>query len=58
MEKTPDFDYTKVPNGYVHASECLRHLTGLNIPADVQTVRCVSPSAWPTAADVSYRQQL
>ena len=59
MEKAPDFDYTKVPNGYVHcfhhdcprASECLRHLTGLNIPADVQTVRCVSPSAWPTAAD-------
>ena len=42
MEKTPDFDYTKVPNGYVHcfhhdcprASECLRHLTGLNICID------------------------
>ena len=58
MEKTPDFDYAKVPYDYVHcfhhqcprAAECLRHLAGLNIPADVPTVRCVSPSAWPEDA--------
>ena len=58
MEKTPDFDYAKVPYDYIHcfnhqcprAAECLRHLAGLNIPKDVQTVRCVSPSAWPTDA--------
>ena len=59
MENTPDFDYTRVPHDYAHcfnhdcprAAECLRHLTGLNIPKDVPLVRCVSPSVWPTDAD-------
>ena len=55
MEKKSDFDYAKVPYDYAHcfnhdcprAAECLRHLTGLNIPKDVPLVRCVSPSVWP-----------
>ena len=59
MEKKSDFDYAKVPYDYAHcfnhdcprAAECLRHLTGLNIPKDVPLVRCVSPSVWPTDAD-------
>ena len=59
MEQEKTFDYTKVPHDYMHcfnhqcprAGQCLRHLTGLNIPKDVQRVQCLSPSAWPTDAD-------
>ena len=50
--------YELAPSGYslclrpecASAHSCLRHLAGLNIPADVPTVRCVSPSAWPEDA--------
>lgn len=65
MQQEQPFDYTKVPHDYVHcfnhdcprAAECLRHLTGLHIPKDVQTVQCVSPSAWPKDASkcIHYR---
>ena len=59
MQQEQPFDYTRVPHDYAHcfnhdcprAAECLRHLTGLNIPKDVPLVRCVSPSVWPTDAD-------
>lgn len=55
MENTPNFDYSRVPYDYDHcfnhqcprAGECLRHLAGVNIPRDVRSVRCVSPSVWP-----------
>lgn len=59
MEKTPDFDYARVPQDYAHcfnhqcprADQCLRHLAGLHIPQGVSVVRCLAPSAWPADAD-------
>ena len=55
MPQDPTFDYTKVPSDYIHcfnhqcprAAQCLRHLTGLNVPANVPIVRCLNPAAWP-----------
>lgn len=59
MNQPTDFDYTRVPYDYAHcfrhdcprADTCLRHLAALHAPADVKTVQCINPAAWPADSD-------